>query len=81
MPRKQLPTIVYTYRGMVERVVHRPDRRTSYRWVPGYSAASRFGKGWCLYPWRTRRECQLAARAAGKRALFETVHNTTRETR
>ena len=44
-----MKTIVYTYRGDVERV-----RGNAYVWVNGYSETTDGGN--VLYPWMTKRE-------------------------
>ena len=61
-------TIVYTYRGEVERGTGR-----GYRWRPAYSETV---NGAIVYPWMTRRECQEDARARGARTTFK--HDSTR---
>jgi hypothetical protein len=62
MGRQAKETIVYTYRGPIE-------RGARYEWRDGYSATG--AGGGILYPWMTKRECQANARSQGKRAVFE----------
>jgi hypothetical protein len=64
MSRKPGQTIIYKYRGDVER--GSPNK--GYRWHPGYSADG--PSGGVLYPWMTYRECQRDAAAQGCKAVF-----------
>lgn len=57
-------TIVYTYRGGIERGIG-----GTYKWFDGYSATS--ADGGIFYPWMTKRECQHDAKTQGKKAVFE----------
>lgn len=56
-------TIVYTYRGSIERATRR-----GYAWRDGFSETSAEGRP--LYPWLTRAECMADAKARGARAAF-----------
>ena len=58
-------SIVYTYRGMVER----PSKR-GYVWKEGYSATGE--SGGALQPWQTKAECRKDAESQGGKAVFET---------
>jgi len=63
MPRQYID---YHYRGNVERGTG--NRRTPYRWRPGYSATSPDG---CVeYPWMTVTECRKEADGRGATARF-----------
>ncbi len=57
------PTIVFTYRGQVERATKR-----GYAWRNGYSETSAERR--ICFPYMTKRECQGIARARGYRAVF-----------
>jgi hypothetical protein len=56
--------IVYTFRGNIERGVG-----SSYKWFPGYSAAT--VEGHVLYPWMRKQECYADAKRFECRAVFE----------
>lgn len=62
---KERPTIVYKYRGQIERGTGRPG----YAWRDGYSPDDNQGRP--TYPWLTYRECQANARAQGAKAVFQ----------
>lgn len=66
-------TIVYTYRGLIERG-SLTRGRPSYRWCNGYSATS--PEGHVYYPWGTKRECQREAKARGAKAVFVVPEST-----
>lgn len=55
-------TIVYTFRGLIERASKR-----GYVWRDGYSESI---GGRVAYPWSTRRECIRDAASRGARAKF-----------
>lgn len=57
-------TIVYEYRGGVERV-----SGNTYQWFDGYSERNKDGA--ITYPWMTARECQKDARNRGAVAKME----------
>ena len=59
--RKPKPTIVYTYRGQIE-------RGADYHWADGYSET--LPSGAILYPWMTKQECRHDAVVHGARAVF-----------
>jgi hypothetical protein len=59
MPKTR-PERVYHYRGGVE-------CGARYEWRNGYSRNRAFG---VEYPWRTKRECQSAAKRDGFKAVF-----------
>jgi len=58
--------IDYYYRGEVERGTG--NRRTPYRWHPGYSETSPEGR--VQYPWMTATECRREADERGATARF-----------
>jgi hypothetical protein len=60
-----MKTIVYTFRGRVER----PYRR-GYEWHEAYSETSADGNP--LYPWLTKAEARADAKRQGGRATFQT---------
>ena len=60
------PTIVYTYRGQVER-----GAGNSYRWADGYSETGQSGE--IYYPWLTWRECLRDARTRGAKAVKQYI--------
>lgn len=60
---RKLPSILYKYRGLIERGKH-------YTWREGYSADG--PSGGALYGWMTKAECRADARAQGARAIFQT---------
>jgi len=70
-----LATIIYYYRGQVERGTGGPG----YRWHAGYSENAADGSA--LYPWMTHRECRIDAAKRGARAVcrFVTTSNTPRQ--
>ncbi len=57
---KETRTIIYTFRGQIE-------RGADYHWVDGYSETI---EGRVVYPWMTKGECQSEAKQQGKRAIF-----------
>jgi len=61
-------TIVYYFRGNVERGTGKP---IPYRWHAGYSENSADGS--VLYPWMTYTECLADARKRGARAVCRFV--------
>ncbi len=58
--------IKYIYRGNVERGTG--NRRTPYRWHPGYSQTSSDGS--VQYPWMTVAECRKEATSRDATAKF-----------
>lgn len=56
-------TLVYVYRGAIERAKGR-----RYVWQDGYSETGPDGA--VCYPWRTKSECRADAKSRGGRALF-----------
>lgn len=65
---KTIKLIEYIYRGKVERWA--PYKR-SYVWHHGYSQNGE--NGGALYPWMTKRECEIDAKKQGGRAVFVKV--------
>lgn len=59
---RKLPELVFYYRGRVE-------RGKRFEWRKAYSPNGPLGE--IVYPWLTRRECQILARKEGKRAVFK----------
>lgn len=66
-----MKTIIYVYRGQIERGNGQPG----YSWADGFSETSRDGLP--LYPWLTRAECFKDAKAQGAIAGFERAAQTT----
>jgi len=56
-----MKTIIFHYRGMVE-------RGANYTWTDGYSQNGPNGS--ILYPWSTRKECRQEAKQLGTKAVF-----------
>jgi len=63
-----VPTIVYTFRGRIERGNGKPG----YDWRNGYSETTADGHE--IAPWMTFRECQQDAKSKGARAMFESLN-------
>lgn len=59
-----MKTVVYKYRGMIERGTGRPG----YAWHEGYSEDGESGRG--LFPWMTKAECRADAKSQGAKAEF-----------
>ncbi|MFA6234130.1 MAG: hypothetical protein WC824_08090 [Bacteroidota bacterium] len=65
---KEIPTITYKYRGMIERGIGNCNTRPGYAWHEGYSEDGENGRG--LMGWMTKEECRTDAKSRGSKAEF-----------